>query len=250
MTRRCLEHLRRHTTHPYELIVIDNGSRDRTQKVLQAFASSLKRRSGPERFQRLCNDRNLGFAHAINQGAREARGRYLCWLNNDVVVFSHWLERLVAAAEDSKDIAAVGPCAHISWGAQASHGSSGLSLAQGSHFAEAWHLRHQGLRTEANYLWGFCLLVKRAAADRVGPLDEGLGLAGWEDIDFCLRLRQAGFRLAIVRDVFVRHDAHASFSANDLDLVQIESESLAKFKAKWGLSGLMPQERSPVPASP
>ena len=76
-------------------------------------------------------------------------------------------------------------------------------------------------------------LIRREAARRVGQVEEGFGLAHFEDDDYCLRLRRAGYRLVIAEDVLVHHDAHASFKANAVNLRKSFFESRLKFQEKW-----------------
>lgn len=54
-------------------------------------------------------------------------------------------------------------------------------------------------------LIGFCLLIPRRVVREVGLLDEGFGPGGFEDYDYCLRVRLAGYELAIAEDVYVHH---------------------------------------------
>lgn len=199
-TRECLEAVARHTKVPHEVIVIDNASSDGT--------GAWARRSGARVIR---NKTNLGFAKAINQGMEAARGRWIVWLNNDVVVTSGWIERLIACAERAPWIAAVGPCTDVTVGFQRVEAPSFKTARDLAAFSEAWALRHGGQAEGVTRLTGFCVLVKREAVRLVGLLDERFGLGTYEEFDYCLRLRQAGYDLAVARDVFVRHHGHKSF---------------------------------------
>ena len=171
-TRECVEFLRRNTQAPYELIIVDNGSTDGT-------ASFVRRNI---RAKLVANRRNLGFAKAINQGLRKAKGRYLVWLNNDVLVTPGWLERLIAAVERAPWTGAVGPCTNETVGAQhvesVPYRDTGKGLLL---FSQAWALAHHQQALSVPRLAGFCLLVKREAFRQVGFLDERFGLGCYED---------------------------------------------------------------------
>jgi GT2 family glycosyltransferase len=184
-THRCLAALRRHTTPgSYEALVYDNASSDGTGERLRAL-----RRSWPELSAR-SNPRNLPFAAAINRGMRRAAGRRLVWLNNDAIVGPGWLEGLSAALTGAPGAAAAGPMTD--------------HMAPPQQLCRPFATRRSGRATDVPFLGGFCLMLDRAAARAVGPLDEGF-VWGWEDMDYCLRLRDAGYRLVLARDVFVRH---------------------------------------------
>ncbi|MEQ1920591.1 MAG: glycosyltransferase family 2 protein, partial [Elusimicrobiota bacterium] len=201
-TRECIAAVKRHTKTPYEIILVDNASSDGT--------GAWARRAGARVIR---NKTNLGFAKAINQGMAAARGRWFVWLNNDVVVTPGWLERLIDCAERAPWIAAVGPCTDVTVGFQRVSAPPFKNERDLLMFSEAWAMRHAGQAEGVHRLTGFCVLVKREAVRLVGVLDERFGLGTYEEFDYCLRLRQAGYDLAVARDVFVRHHGHKSFGS-------------------------------------
>lgn len=238
-TQRCLESVLKWTSFPYEMIVVDNGSRDGTREFLSADfrrrgESSRRTTSGVlSRILLLRNARNRGFAKAINQATARARGKYVVWLNNDAVVTPNWLERLVDCAEKDPAIGIVGPRVHRLGGPQAVERVSYDGLGELALFSEAWGLRNAGCATDVPLLMGCCLCIKRDVLTRVGKVEEGFGLGNYEDYDFCLRARIAGYKLAIAEDVFIHHDYHASFQANGLNFESENLASLEKFRDKW-----------------
>ena len=199
-TKECLEAVASRTKAPHEVIVVDNGSADGTAAWARRFGARVIR-----------NEKNLGFAKAVNQGMRAAKGRYLVWLNNDVVVTPGWLERLIDCADRAPWIGAVGPCTNETVGFQRVEAPAFKQPRDLAVFSEAWALRHAGQAQGVHRLTGFCLMVKREAVDRVGYLDERFGVGTYEEFDYCLRLRQAGYDLAVARDAFVFHHGHKTF---------------------------------------
>lgn len=87
-TQRCVESIRRHTDVPYELVLVDNGS--------GADAAAYARQAADVP---VLNDRNLGFAGGMNAGLRQARGRWVAFVNNDAQLPAHWASRLIESLE-------------------------------------------------------------------------------------------------------------------------------------------------------
>lgn len=223
-TRECLEAIRRNTEPPYEVIAVDNASTDGTA----AWLAGLR----DPRARLIRNSANQGFARAINQGMGAARGDYLVWLNNDVAVASGWLDRLIACAERAPWIGAVGPTTNECEGPQRLARLRLRTTRDRERLARALHLGFGGRAVPVHRLVGFCLLVKREALRRVGFLDERFGAGCYEDFDYCLRLRQAGFELAIAEDSFVFHYGHKSFPSEAARL-RLSAANREVFIEKW-----------------
>jgi GT2 family glycosyltransferase/tetratricopeptide (TPR) repeat protein len=172
----------------YELIVVDNASRDGTG----AFLSSL---SGD--VQVITNAENLGFAVACNQGAKAARGRYLVFLNNDTVPLPGWLEALVAEVEAHPEVAAVGSKLLYEDGT-VQH--AGVVFARESrHPFHPFRLGRADLpevnqRRELQAVTAACVLIRREVFEELGAFDEEFR-NGWEDLDLCMRMRSRGWKI-------------------------------------------------------
>jgi GT2 family glycosyltransferase len=81
----------------------------------------------------------------------------------------------------------------------------------------------------------FCAAMRRATMEAIGPLDERFGLGMFEDDDYALRLKNAGFRLVCAEDTFIHHWGRASFSQFDEGRYRhLFDENRGKFEAKWG----------------
>ena len=88
------------TDIPYEIILVDDLSTDGTCEFVKTLSDP------PCRV--FLNQSNLGFAKSSNIGARHANGKYLCFLNNDLILKSGWLEPMYELARSERDIGAVG----------------------------------------------------------------------------------------------------------------------------------------------
>ncbi len=100
----CLASILEHTKGTdFELIVIDNGSTDRSRQTVEDFASRDRRVTA------LFNDENVFFAGACNQGYEISRGRYLVIANNDILLADDAVTALVRYASDHPDVGVVTP---------------------------------------------------------------------------------------------------------------------------------------------
>lgn len=239
-TRRCVESVRRWADVPYELILVDNGSTDGTG----AFAASPRaggaagRSAGLERAVHvLRNETNLGFAKAVNQGMRKASGDYILWLNNDAMLTPSCLGRMISCLERAPWIGAVGPCTNETVGEQYVANLAGQNPQNLPFMAQAWAMAHYGQAKLIHRLTGFCFLLKRRAMLQTGLLDERFEIGCYEDFDYCLRLRQAGYEIALAQDVFVHHCGHKTFGGRD-HLLERAALNREIFVDKWCRRGM------------
>lgn len=87
----------------YEIIVVDNNSKDKSDEILKRYTSLYKS------VKVIFLDKNLGFSKGNNIGIKKAKGDYVCLVNNDCIVGKNWLKELIIAAISSKEIFAVNP---------------------------------------------------------------------------------------------------------------------------------------------
>jgi O-antigen biosynthesis protein len=194
-----------------EVVVVDNDSPDSPTAIAL---------TGEKLAAVVRNTRNESFSRSCNQGAAAGSGRYLLFLNDDIEPLDPgWLGAMVDALESDPDIAAVG--AHLVYGVPPDDGISRPEPFTTQHRGIAFHWR-DGVPTGVNLGAGddpgtappgvervvaataACLLVDREAFVEIGGFDETY-VYGWEDIDLCLRLRQAGREVAVTNDALLVH---------------------------------------------
>lgn len=218
--KNCLASVRKHTPGPHEIIVVDNHTTDGSDAFLEK-ETGIKLIRSPK---------NLFFSGGCNLGLKAARGRYRVLLNADTLVTPGWLERLIRRLKRDPTVGLAGPYTNAAAGPQrvpATYKSvKGLDA-----FAEQWAKRREGGRLEVPRLDGFCLATTREAQETVGLLDERFGPGGYEDHDWCLRFRQAGYRLLLVEDVFVHHHGGKGYAGRDHDALREKNRRL--FVEKW-----------------
>jgi len=212
----CLESVRRAThTASFEILVVDNASSDGTATLAGADPG----------VRLIANRENVGFSRANNQGFREARGRYVLLLNPDAQVHEGAIDRLVAFLDAHPDVGIAGGRVNSPDGTlqRASRRSiptpmvslfrlAGLSRLFPNHpAARAYNLEDSdpSQTLDVGAVMGAFLMVRREAIEKTGGMDERYFLYG-EDIDFCMAVRVAGWRVVYYPDAVVTHRKGAS----------------------------------------
>ncbi|MDX1383271.1 MAG: glycosyltransferase family 2 protein [Thermoanaerobaculia bacterium] len=191
----------------HEVRVVDNASPDGSLEGLEHRFPWLD-------ILRL--EENVGFGAACNRGAQGATGRAVLFLNPDAAVEADTAGRLEAALADRPRLGAVAPALRypdgrrqFSW--EPTPGIVGETLRklrnpfEATAWAQALLPRLARLWGDPGWLSGACLCVRREAFEAIGGFDESFFLY-FEDADLCLRLRAAGWKVAVVPDAHAIHD--------------------------------------------
>jgi len=186
----------------HEVVVVDNASADGSAALVRAEFPAVTL---------IANDTNRGFAAACNQGIRATTAPFILLLNPDTVVTATAWETLAAVLRAEPQVGACGPRILNP------DGSPQISCRR---FPTWWRmsLAELGLRrfyhvaqprAEVEQLMGACLLLRRAALEQIGLLDERFFLY-FEEVDLCLRLHQAGWRVRFVPGAAIVHQGGQS----------------------------------------
>ncbi len=226
-TRECIASIQKHTRYPYEIVFVDNGSRDGTKKYLRELVKKN------DNFSLVSNKKNLGFAAGNNQGVEKANGRYVLLLNNDVHVSGYWLSSMVNALELDDHIGMVGPLTNSISGRQLVADVPYKDLEGFHEYAKQVRKINAGTITPRRRLAGFALLMRKDVYQKVGGLDVTFGLGNFEDDDLSLRVREAGYALMVDESTFIHHYGSQSFVANKIDYKKSLDDREKLFEKKW-----------------
>jgi GT2 family glycosyltransferase/glycosyltransferase involved in cell wall biosynthesis len=230
LTRACLESLARETWPRLEIIVVDNGSSDGTVEYL---------RQAPvvdARIRTILNAENRGFAAANNQGIASASGDVIVLLNNDTVVPPGLFGRLAGHLARDPSIGLICPTTNFA-GNEAKIDPGYSKIADMPAWASARAAEHAGKTFPIDVAAMYCVAAPRAVLEAVGPLDENFGIGMFEDDDFSLRVRKAGYSVVCAEDSYVHHVGQGSFrKLSPARYEEIWNRNRSYFEKKWGLA--------------
>lgn len=203
-----------------EIIIVDNGSSDGSVEHINELKTHKKN------IILIKNKKNLGFAHANNQGFNIAKGKYILFLNNDTTVKNDFLDILVAKIESDKTIAGVQPKILMMDNPQKMDSS-------GSFFTNTGILYHRGHQQSANNkhfniedeifsMKGACMLFRTDVLRKVGVFDEDY-FAYFEETDLCHRIWLAGYKIVYVPSSVVYHKGGGSTNMVGQAFIQYHS---------------------------
>jgi GT2 family glycosyltransferase len=236
LLRPCIASVFERTAYgAFEMIVIDNGSREReTEEVLDHWLGRE-----PSRFRVIRDPSPFNYSRLNNVAVRSTDAPYVLLLNNDTEVISpDWMEAMLGQAR-RKHIGAVGALLLYGDGT-VQHAGVVLGI-----LGLAGHVHrflpgdapgyHGALQLDTNYLavTGACLMVGKSIYEEVGGLDEGMAVA-FNDIDFCLKLHRAGYRNVFVPRARLYHYESKTRGEDDTPgKVARAMEEVGTIRSRW-----------------
>lgn len=237
LLRACLQSLaRQQIQHPFEVVVVDNGSHDGSQNMVREEFSAI----AAFRLQLICNAANRGFCAANNQGFAASATEFVALLNNDAEAEPQWLSALSSAFanrpqvgmaaskilvyEDPQRIDKVGHMIYLD-GQNRGRGSGQMDLGQYERVEQV--------------LWpdGCAAMYRREMLDEIGCFDEDF-FAYADDAELGLRARIAGWECLYIPAAVVRHHRGATLglrSVRRLELIERNRVLLAAKLFPWEL---------------
>ncbi len=206
-----------------EVIILDNGSTDATSRLLDRIEGATIIRSRE----------NLHFLKGANRAAKEARGKYLLFLNNDALLLPGSLEAAFSLCESSSDIGAVGgriilpsgklqEAGSVVWDNGACTGYGRDAKPDAPEFM---------FRRDVDYCSGAFLMTPRAVFEELKAFDERYAPAYYEETDYCLRLWESGRRVVYDPEVVILHYEFGSSSSSQQAL-QLQQRNHAIFRER------------------
>ena len=227
-TKQCVESIFDQTAYPnFELVLVDNNSNDGTAEYLRTIATEH------DNVKIVLNSANRGFAGGNNDGIDVSDGEYIVLLNNDTLVTRGWLTGLLKRFNDN-EIGIVGPVTN-SIGNEARINVQYSSPDDMPKFAYQYTMQHMGENFKyETTLAMFCIMFPRHLMKKIGKLDENYGIGMFEDDDYCMAAKKAGYKLVVAEDVFIHHFGSVSFKKLTTKIYKKQfSVNKAYYENKW-----------------
>jgi len=242
-TLACLRSLTRSTRIPHTVRIIDDGSGPTVHRRLADFVSDkpwMTLSANPE---------NRGYTYSADRGVRESDADWVVLLNSDTIVTPGWLEGMMECAISDPSVAFVGPLSNAATFQSVPDLYDSRNQWKTNDLPLGWTparmaalLREASVKAfpDAPLLNGFCTLMRRAVFLEVGGLNHSAFPTGYgEENDLCLRVRKAGYRLALADHVYVYHSKSASFgSARRTELAKAGGKALKELHPDVNLGAL------------
>ena len=184
-TKKFIESLFKYTKD-FELIIVDNGSTDGTREYLKSVPD----------IKLILNEKNLGFSKGNNQGIEIAEGEYIGFLNNDILLYPNWFEK-VEEVFKKENAGFVSP----------RHIHSYFSYLNENNYIKKYRKNELVNTYEKSFdeCVFSCVITKRSVLNQLGNFDENYSPAFFEDDDFKYRAIEAGFGVYVCNEVCFFH---------------------------------------------
>lgn len=234
-TEKCLDKIFENTLSKisFEVIVVDNASEDNTPQVVESFKERF-----PE-IKYIRNEQNLKFAKACNIGAREAKGEFLIFLNNDTEVQKGWLENAIMRLEMDDNIGIVG--AKLLYPDRTIQHCGIIFVRSYDKEIPVWPI-HRFRGVDENYpgvlqpkkmyaVTGACMFIRKELFISLNGFNENYGMY-FEDIDLCFKAAQLGKSILYEPNcVVIHHEGKSGTSREDID--KLNDQASKVFYKKW-----------------
>ena len=222
LLKNCIDSVQKNTKY-YEVIIVDNGSTDGSVDYLKSIEKN-------EYIKVVYNGKNLGYAKANNIGANLAAGKYLCFLNSDIIVGANWLDEMFRTFSKVKNCGGVGPL-----------GNPDKKIKVQNYFIK--YPQHKGQfkkDTLIETLAGFCYLVPKKIFFEVRSWDEDFEIGNFEDTFLSMKIKYiANKNLAVSVKSDVNHlHPSSTFITNKIDIMEYYEKNKKIFIKKLKQLGI------------
>ena len=208
--KNCLNSLLNHCANNiYEIILINNNSTDGSKEIMDSYIFNPL-------FKFIHNDFNKGVSAARNQGLKVATGDFILLLDDDTIITNNFIEKMQNHIEDTKNIGIIAPALYNPDGSIQPSARVFPSIRSilvrafplvftSKYYKKIIYGKVGGnVITDVDWVIGACQFINAEAIKMIGYLDEGY-FFGYEDIDYCQRVKKLDFRIIYNPEISIVH---------------------------------------------
>ena len=229
-TEQYIQDVIEYTHSNYQLILIDNGSTDYTKNLLSRYKHI-------DNILIIRNSDNMGFGYANNQGISASNSKFICFMNNDVLLFRGWDSYLLKPFFKFNNIGAVGPVTNNCAGIQSDNYNLKYYTSE-DYYDKALDIAKSDNHTylQTHRIIGFCLLAESQLIKDIRGFDELFNIGNYEDDDLCIRINLSDKKILICENVFIYHYGSKTFENNNIDQLKSLTKNSKLFSNKWHIN--------------
>ena len=222
--RECLESLFEHTPASilHEIIIVDNNSTDGSLQYFQSLGQNI----------RLIANSNLRtFAESCNQGAKEAKGEFLLFLNNDTYVTAGWLPPLLTSLQKDQEIGLLANKQLFPGNGSVSHVGGAFTPAGTPEHLYLFfdpNLPFLNRAREMQWVTACCIMISKTLFKEVSGFDQSYKNS-YEDLDLCFKIKSKGRKVFYCPESIIYHYGQATVGRKDQEEINGRL-----FQKKWG----------------
>ena len=237
-TVKCLQSIRQYTSN-YRVIWVDNGSSHTSRETVLGEIKNHANRLI------IWLDKNYGFVKAVNIGIDCCQSPFIVLQNNDTEVTPQWLERLMRPMFDNEKIMASGPMtdAEGSWQGWRNvrrkmlNDMPDLNRMNAHQISETLYRKYPNKHVSVQMIAFFSALFRREVFDKMGGLDDDMGIGFADDDLMCFNIRKNGGLVVLVPSAFVYHHHRTTFKSlfTQDEIKKMQEKNLKIYKNKCNL---------------
>ncbi len=197
LTLKCINSIKKHCRDDnYEIIIVDDCSTDETKEFFES----------QDEVRYIRNKENRGFSYTCNRGAEVARGKYLLFLNNDTLLIDDILTKFLKTFEKHPEVGIIGAKLLYPDNTIQHAGVIVYPDKKLDHFLRYFPADYPAANKirELDIVTGACFCVKKDLFFKLGKFNEKF-FNGFEDVDFCIRVRENGFKVLYNPEITLYH---------------------------------------------
>lgn len=209
----------------FKLIIVDDGSDLKSKAIIKNIVRHIND------IILITNPENQGFIKSVNRALREFPAETAVILNSDTLVVPNWLNNLLKGFDSPHNFQILGPLTYSNSPYQ-NLSISFAELASAEKILQDYRIQNNRSEfIEVPYLYATCLAIKQEVITRCGYFNEDYAKGYFEDVDFCFRARQAGFKIGLCNSSYVYHLQSQSFKASEQQALLRKNYQI--FKYRW-----------------